>query len=35
MALQTMQDLFIRELSDLRSAESQILDALPRMAGAA
>lgn len=35
MALQNMHDLFVRELSDLHSSESQILDALPRMAGAA
>lgn len=35
MTLQTMQDLFVKELSDLHSAETQILEALPRMARAA
>lgn len=35
MALQNIQDLFIRELSDLHSAEQQILEALPKMEKAA
>lgn len=35
MALETIHDLFVRELRDLHSAEQQILEALPKMAKAA
>lgn len=35
MALRTLEDLFVKELKDLYSAEKQILKALPKMAKAA
>jgi ferritin-like metal-binding protein YciE len=35
MQLQTVQDLFEHEISDLYSAETQLIDALPKMAEAA
>jgi ferritin-like metal-binding protein YciE len=35
MARKTVEDLFIRELSDIYSAEKQITRSLPRMARAA
>lgn len=35
MKLQTLQDLFVHELKDLYSAETQLLKALPKMASAA
>ena len=35
MKLATLQDLYVEELKDLYSAETQILKALPKMAGAA
>jgi ferritin-like metal-binding protein YciE len=35
MELQTLKDLYIKELKDLYSAESQIIKALPKMAKAA
>jgi ferritin-like metal-binding protein YciE len=35
MQLQTVQDLFQHEISDLYSAETQLVDALPKMAQAA
>jgi ferritin-like metal-binding protein YciE len=35
MQLQTLQDLFEHELADLYSAETQLVDALPKMAQAA
>jgi len=35
MQLQTLQDLFEHEISDLHSAETQLLEALPKLAGAA
>jgi ferritin-like metal-binding protein YciE len=35
MQLQTLQDLFEHEISDLYSAETQLLEALPKMAQAA
>lgn len=35
MALNSIQDLFVKELSDLHSAELQILDTLPKLAKAA
>ena len=34
MELKNLQDLFVHELKDLYSAEQQILQALPKMAGA-
>lgn len=35
MQLQTLHDLFVEQLRDLYSAETQLLQALPEMAGAA
>lgn len=35
MKLRTLLDLFVDELSDIHSAEKQILKALPKMAKAA
>ncbi|MEJ2802370.1 ferritin-like domain-containing protein [Comamonadaceae bacterium PP-2] len=35
MPIQTLQDLFVHELSDINSAEKQLTKALPRMARAA
>ena len=35
MALNTMQDLFLEQLKDLYSAETQIIEALPKMKAAA
>src|SRR4051794_35372243 len=35
MELATLRDLYIHELKDLYSAETQLLRALPKMAGAA
>ena len=35
MELKNLQDLFVHELKDLYSAEQQILQALPKMAGSA
>lgn len=35
MSLMTLKDLYIEQLRDLYHAETQLLDALPRMAGAA
>lgn len=35
MALRTLEDLFVKELKDLYSAEKQILKALPKMAKSA
>ena len=35
MQLDNLNDLFIEQLADLRSAETQLVDALPKMATAA
>ena len=35
MKLNTLEDLFIHELNDLYSAETQLVKALPKMAAAA
>jgi ferritin-like metal-binding protein YciE len=35
MSLDSLQDLYVEQLKDLYSAESQILDALPKMADTA
>jgi ferritin-like metal-binding protein YciE len=35
MALDSMQDLFLKELKDVLNAERQLVEALPRMAKAA
>jgi ferritin-like metal-binding protein YciE len=34
MSLDSLHDLYVSELKDLYSAESQLLKALPRLAGA-
>lgn len=33
MQMQTLQDLFEHEITDLYSAEQQLVEALPKMAG--
>ena len=35
MKIQSMEDLMVHELQDLRSAEEQLVEALPKMAAAA
>jgi ferritin-like metal-binding protein YciE len=35
MGFESLQDVFAEQLNDLRSAEEQLVDALPKMAGAA
>jgi ferritin-like metal-binding protein YciE len=35
MGFESLQDVFVEQLNDLRSAEEQLVDALPKMAGAA
>lgn len=35
MSLESMQDLYVHEIKDIYSAEKQILEALPKMAGKA
>ena len=35
MRFESLQDVFAEQLNDLRSAEEQLVDALPKMAGAA